>query len=137
LLVAAARGLSAQTVFVGDTFTGINGTTLQAHTPDSGAARTRVIGNNLNIQTNSLRATATNAGDIYTNGTAASSADYVVGMYVTFTNNNANKYINLIGRATVNLQSGYLAQLQANCAVIVWPVARRTVGPTVILTLTA
>src|SRR5258708_2250421 len=134
LLLAAAAGVSAQTVFVQDSFTGTNGTTLQAHTPNTGAAWTRILGNNLNIQTNALRATATNAGDIYTNGTTAPAADYVVGMSVTFTNANANNYINLIGRSHVTAQNAYLAQLQANGAMIVWPVTAGTIGAAIINT---
>ena len=137
LLLAAAGGVSAQTVFVMDQFTGTNGTTLQAHSPNTGAAWTRVIGSNLNIQTNTLRATAVNAGDIYTNGTTAPAANYVVGMSVTFTNANANNYINLIGRGNVNAQQGYLAQLQANGAMIVWPVTGGTIGAPIINTIVA
>lgn len=136
LLLAAAGRVSAQTVFVGDLFSGTNGTTLQAHTPNSGGAWMRVVGSNLNIQTNALRATATNAGDLYTNATAAPSANYEVGMYVTFTNNNANNYINVIGRGSVTAQNGYLAQLQANGAVIVWPVVGGVIGAAIINTTT-
>ena len=134
LLLAAAAGISAQTVFVQDSFTGTNGTTLQAHTPNTGAAWTRILGNNLNLQTSTLRATATNAGDIYTNGTTAPAANYVVGMSVDFTAASANNYINLIGRANVTAQQGYLAQLQSNGAMIVWPVVGGTIGAAIINT---
>lgn len=134
LLLTAAGAASSQTTFVADQFTGANGTTLQAHAPNTGGAWTRVIGNNLNIQTNGLRATATNAGDIYTNATAAPSANYVVGMSVTFTNANAANYINLIGRGNVGAQQGYLAQLQANGTMIVWPVTGGTIGAAIINT---
>ena len=135
LLVAAAGGVSAQNQFVIDHFTGVNGTTLQAHAPNTGAAWTRILGNNLNIQTNALRATATNAGDIYTNGTTAPNANYIVGMSVTFTANSANNYINIIGRGDVTAQQGYLAQLTGNGAasqVTVWPVTGGTIGAAII-----
>jgi hypothetical protein len=127
---------SATNTFVCDNFTGTNGTTLQAHAPNTGLAWTRVIGSNLNIQTNALRATAINAGDFYSNAAPATSANYVVGMTVTFGGNSANNYIDVFGRANVTLQSGYLAQVQANGAVIVWAVTGGALGTPIINTTT-
>jgi hypothetical protein len=135
LLLFAAAGASAQTVFVEDHFTDTNNTTLQTHSPDTGGAWALSAGFfNLIIQTNALRAAGTNSAGLYTNATAAPAANYEVGMSVTFANSSPNGYINLLGRANSAGSSGYLAQVQANGALTVWPVAGGIKGAAIIST---
>src|SRR5260221_5733068 len=77
LLAAAAGGVSAQTVFVEDHFTGTNGTLLQAHAPDTGGTWGHGTGSYLNIQTNTLRGAKYNSNHPFTNATSGPTADYV------------------------------------------------------------
>ncbi|HEX3577587.1 MAG TPA: C25 family cysteine peptidase [Thermoanaerobaculia bacterium] len=116
---AAAWPAAAQTTFVQDHFTVNANTLLEAHTPDTGGAWTRQAGNN-GITINAAADNARNAGatdwNVYTNGTIATAAEVVVGVTVTFTNTNANNFIDLYGRALVNLQQAYSVRLAAGGA---------------------
>ncbi len=138
LLVAAAGGASAQTVFVYDTFTGTTNTTLQSHTPDIGGAWTHASGfGNLTIQSNAIGASGNNGADLYTDGTTASSANYVVGVTVTFPNPSGNNYFNLLGRSDATGQNAYVARLRGNGTLTVAPVVGGIEQTAIINTLTS
>jgi hypothetical protein len=122
LLLIAALGTtvaSAQTTFVRDNFTGVNGTTLQAHASNvpAGGTWTRVFGQNLELNTNRLRTTVAGAGNagLYLNGQVAPANQYVVGVNVIFTQNTSgNNYVELYGRADATALNGYMAHVEAD-----------------------
>jgi hypothetical protein len=108
-LVFCALSLQAQTQFVRDTFTGTNGTFLESHAPDTGGAWTRVQGQGLLLSGGQLTPDKTNGTDRYTNAAVPPSAEYVVGMTVSFVSSNADNYIELLARITGS--NGYVAYL--------------------------
>jgi hypothetical protein len=114
---AAVRPACAQTTFVQDHFTVGANTMLEAHAPNTGGAWTRQIGNN-GIILNAAAGNARNVGagdwNIYTNATIAPNAEIVEGITVTFTNANANNFVDLFGRASVTLLNAYSARLGAD-----------------------
>ncbi|MEO8033409.1 MAG: C25 family cysteine peptidase [Acidobacteriota bacterium] len=134
LSAVLATTLRAQTTVVRDTFTGTNGTTLQAHNPTTGNAGSwfNFIGTNLQIQTNSLRTTSNGGGAVYGNTTTPASGQYATGLSVTFTtrapadgtcntaagaagNFTCNEnYAELFGRADATAQNGYLVRITSN-----------------------
>jgi len=147
-LLALALGLStvaaqAQTVFVRDDFTGVNGTTLQAHNPNVGTAGSwfNIIGNNLQIQTNTLRTTANESDTVYGNNTVPNNVEYATGIDVTFTARHpdaacatntfacTDNYVLLFGRGDVTAQNGYVARLSASGDVVLL----RIIGGTIVL----
>ena len=113
--LTAAWPAAAQTIFVSDTFTVGANTLLEAHAPNTGGAWTRFLGGGITLNAAAGNARNVNAGDwnIYTNATASPAAEDVVGITVTFTNANANNFIDLFGRASATLQNGYNARLTA------------------------
>jgi hypothetical protein len=118
--IAAVSPASAQTTFVQDHFTVGANTMLEAHAPNTGAAWTRQVGNN-GIILNAAAGNARNVGagdwSIYSNGTIAPAAEIVEGITVTFTNANANNFVDLFGRTSVTLLNAYSARFAANGAV--------------------
>lgn len=114
--LAAAWPAAAQTIFVSDTFTVASDMKLEAHAPNTGGAWARVTGNN-GITLDAAADNARNAGNldwnIYSNATVSPAIEDVVGITVTFTNANANNFIDLFGRASATLQNGYNARLTA------------------------
>ncbi|HYI12611.1 MAG TPA: C25 family cysteine peptidase [Thermoanaerobaculia bacterium] len=116
IALAVAGTASAQTIFVSDTFTtGVN-QTLEAHTPDTGGAWTRVTGPGIVIAATSddIRPNGDNDWDVYTNGATPPAAEYVVGINVLFTNANADNYVQIFGRGNIVSGNGYLAHVGAN-----------------------
>lgn len=93
-----AVSLHAQTTFVRDTFTGTSGTLLESHAPDTGGAWTQLRGDGLRIQSNHIETIKTTSFDVYANAATPPSAEYVVGMTVTFTTNFAENYAELYAR---------------------------------------
>ena len=117
---AAAVPALAQTTFVSDTFTAGANTLLEAHTPDTGGAWTRQVGTGgitINGAADNARNVSSNDWSIYTNAAAAPSAEITMGAKVTFTNANANNFVDLFGRTSVSLLNAYSARLAANGAV--------------------
>src|SRR4051812_13324714 len=106
LLVAAlcvVREAAAQTTFVQDTFTVGANTLLEAHTPNTGGAWTRQAGASgitLNAAADNARNVAAGDWSVYTNATISSNAEIVMGVDVTFTNANANNFVDLFGRGS-------------------------------------
>lgn len=128
MLVLAAFTVSAQTQFVYDSFTGPNGTYLEAHAPDTGGAWTRFRGQGLRLDFNTARPDKTTANDVYLNTAVAPAADYVVGLTLTFTANHSDNYVELYARMVAG--NGYAAFINA---VGGWVIFRYTGGlPTII-----
>jgi hypothetical protein len=118
--LAATRPAAAQTLAVADPFTVAANTMLEAHTPNTrGGAWTRQTGNNGIIINNAAdNARNVSAGDwnVYTNATIAPAAEVVVATTVTFTNGNANNFVDLFGRASVSLLQAYSVRAAAGGA---------------------
>lgn len=110
-MASAALSLHAQTLFVQDTFTGPNNTLLENHAPDTGGAWSRVSGQGLLIQGNEVTPDKTNGSDVYMNAATPPSAEYVVGITVSFIAFNSDNYVQLFARMTGN--TGYVAYLDA------------------------
>src|SRR6266849_10698977 len=89
------------TTFVLDHFTASANTLLENHTPDVGGAWTRGTGSSgltLIAANDNLRNVAAGDWNTYTNPTTPVNNEYVVTVKVTFTNANANNFIDLFGR---------------------------------------
>jgi hypothetical protein len=113
-LLLPVISLQAQTEFVRDTFTGANGTALESHAPDSGGAWTRIQGQGLLLQGGAITPDKTNGTDRYTNGAVPPSAEYVIGMTVSFVAANSDNYAELLARITGG--NGYVAYINAQSA---------------------
>jgi hypothetical protein len=116
----AAWPAAAQTTFVSDSFTVASNTMLEAHSPNTGGAWTRQTGGSgiiLNAAADNARNVAAGDWSVYTNAAVPTSAEVVVGASVVFTNANANNWVDLFGRASVNLLNAYQARFAANGAV--------------------
>src|SRR5438105_1219998 len=117
---AAAVPACAQTIFVQDSFTVAANTMLEAHTPNIGGAWTRQTGSSgitINAAADNARNVAAGDWSIYSNGTIAPTAEITMGVTVTFTNANANNFVDLFGRTSVSLLNAYSARLSASGAV--------------------
>jgi hypothetical protein len=118
--LAAAWPAAAQTLFVADPFTVAANTMLEAHTPNTqGGAWTRQAGNNgiiINAAADNARNVAAGDWSVYTNATIAPAAEVVVATTVTFTNGNANNFVDLFGRASVSLLQAYSVRVAAGGA---------------------
>jgi hypothetical protein len=108
----SALSLQAQTQFVFDTFTGPNGTFLESHPTTPGSTWDRVSGQGLRLENGRLTPDKTNGTDIYTNDAVPPSAEYVVGMRVTFVSSNVDNYAQLFAR--VSGTNGYFVHVAAN-----------------------
>lgn len=108
-LLLAAGSLQAQTQFVYDEFTGTNGTLLESHAPSSGGAWSRLSGNGLLLDGGRITPDKTNGNDVYTNAAVPPSAEYVVGMEVTFVSTNNDNYARLYAR--VSGATGYYVHI--------------------------
>jgi hypothetical protein len=124
VVIATALSVSvpvcAQTSFVLDTFTVGANTLLEAHAPNTGGAWTRQVGGSgitINAAADNARNVANNDWNVYTNATTAPAAQITMGATVTFTNTNANNYVDLFGRGSVSLLNAYSVRLAANGAV--------------------
>jgi Peptidase family C25 len=113
VLILAATASRAQTRFVYDTFTGTTGTFLESHSPDTGGAWSRVRGAGITLVSNTARPDKNQSNDIYLNAATPSSAEYAVGITVTFVANNADNVIELYARASATLLNGYGIRLDA------------------------
>lgn len=104
-LLAAAVPLSAQTIFVQDTFTVNANTALESHAPDTGGTWSRVTGNGLTLlaANDNVRNVSNNDYSAYSNSTTAPNAEQVIGITVTFTNPSSNNFVDLFGRSTGGL----------------------------------
>ncbi|MCU1347738.1 MAG: hypothetical protein JWO56_768, partial [Acidobacteria bacterium] len=143
VLLSSTVAARAQTTFVRDDFTGINGTTLQAHSPNVGTAGSwfNIVGNNLQIQTNTLRTTANQSDTIYGNTTVPNNAEYAIGIDVVFTARHADaacatnafactdNWVSVFGRGDTTAQNGYLARISASGQVVLL----RVIGGTILL----
>jgi hypothetical protein len=126
--VVAAVSAGAQTLFVRDTFTGPNGTSLESHAPDTGGAWTRVRGRGIILDANTATPDKTGGRDVYRNAAAAPAADYVVGITATFGSGNSEVYVELYARMVGT--SGYATYIGSDGS---WAVIRYTGGtPTVL-----
>lgn len=127
---ALASPALAQTTFSRDTFTVAANTMLEAHPADTGGAWTRYTGNGitLNAAADNARNVSTGNWTVYGHASAPNN-EYVVAAMVTFTNNNANNWVDLFGRASATLVSGYHARLQANGTVTLNVVTGGTFTP--------
>ncbi|HEX2835690.1 MAG TPA: C25 family cysteine peptidase [Thermoanaerobaculia bacterium] len=117
--------LHAQTTFVRDTFTGTSGTLLESHAPDTGGTWTRLRGDGLRLQSNHVETIKTTSFDVYANAATPPSAEYVVGITVTFTTNFAENYAELYARMSGS--SYYVAYFDAHDNYVL----ARSVGGTV------
>ena len=113
-ITTAAVSLQAQTTFVRDTFTGTNGTFLESHAPDTGGAWTRVQGQGLILQSNEVTPNKTNGTDRYTNSATPPSAEYAVGITVSFAAVDSANYVELLARLSGT--NGYMVYVNAQSA---------------------
>lgn len=118
LFVIVALAVRAQTQFVYDSFTGPNGTLLESHSPDVGGAWTRVRGGGIELISNTARPDRNQFDDLYTNAAAAPSADYVVGISVTFAGNNTDNVVELYARVTGTNGYGIALDALGNYAIL-------------------
>jgi hypothetical protein len=137
VLVLAQPAL-AQTTFVLDPFDAASNQMLEAHTAPTGGAWTRFTGSSgirINAATDDIRNVAAGDWNLYGSAATPPANQYVVGISVTFDNNDADNFVQVFGRGNVFSASGYLAQVTANGSVLIAVVVSG--NPTIIAAGTA
>jgi len=97
--VSAARG--APTIFIRDTFTGPNNSTLASHAPETGGAWSNEQGSNVvRIAGNRVRTTLGSAESRVSNATAPATANYDVSMDIVWNGASSASRIGIQGRSS-------------------------------------